>query len=199
MGWVNPAGLMTPATLISEQARQRYHARREAEAGEIYPTIKLYGRIDDKMERTVLDLVNRSTGAQEFSLLINSDGGLLNPARAIYRTLRSSGRRITARAWGRRCSAATTLLLAGDYRECTSDTIFLLHEVEIALNPGERWTSHRHQQAASSIVGFNKELSKFYSSRTGYWASKFETEMRTEKEMSAERARDDFGLVQFII
>lgn len=161
--------------------------------------IQVLDKIDDNMLKMVERRLASKPAAREISLVINSRGGFVAPAKKIYDALRAHGAFIRARAVHDCCSAAISVLLAGDDREATSDTRFLLHESSIAPVNGVRWTAALHENIAAVLRDDVKEMAEFYWRCTGYTPEKFLAEIRTEQPMSAVRARDHFGLIHRVL
>ena len=196
--WFGP--LSAEARMINLRAMQQREARLSI-TEPVDPdviTIKISGTIGDATAEMVERRLAAAPNAQEISLVIDCRGGTLGAAERIHNLVRRHGAKVTSRALSLCASAATVVLLAGDVRECKSDTEFLLHEVSIEP-AGARWTADHHTQTAARLRASNTRMANFYSERTGYWASKFLAEMRNEAPMTAERARDEFGLVHRIL
>jgi len=133
---------------------------------------------------------------RQIEVIIDSPGGHLQEAQKIYSLLRGCGSHITTRAVGTCASAATIILLAGDWREATATSRFLLHEGEIDPNQAravvgkDRWTADFHLRISKIMNEQNAKLAHFYAGRTGKPVRMFQEAMRAERVLNANEARE---------
>jgi ATP-dependent protease ClpP protease subunit len=122
---------------------------------------------------------------------IESNGGCVECADAIFAALRGHpGYKITNAR--RACaSAAMTILLAGDFRTAEPGTKFLAHQISTRDGAGQaRWTASEHRAMARSLEKSNQKLVSHYAERTGRDARLFAGEIEHERPMTVQRARE---------
>jgi ATP-dependent protease ClpP protease subunit len=141
---------------------------------------------------------------KQIEVVIDSPGGNLQEARKIYALLRGSGKHVSTRAIGTCASAATIILLAGDWREANSTALFGLHEIELeperarpAVGKG-RWTADFHSRISNMMREENAKLASFYAGRSGKPIHMFRQAMTAEKRLSADEAVR-MGLVHAVL
>jgi ATP-dependent protease ClpP protease subunit len=98
----------------------------------------------------------RSRGVRRVECRINSPGGALKDALSIFDMLRAGPFDFIHTIAEDVCaSAATLILLAGDFRQAASHkSAFLLHRASISPPAGtlnQRWTSKKHQAYAARL------------------------------------------------
>lgn len=125
--------------------------------------------------------------ADQIVVRINSEGGSVRQANKIYDALRGYGAHVSVVADKLCASAATIILMAGDFRQAAPNTRFLLHAPEI--DPKERWTAKKHTQVAALLAQHQRNLVDLYSHRTGLEPAVFERELAHEAPMSLSRAK----------
>ena len=129
----------------------------------------------------------------DITVMINSCGGDVRGALAIYRALQRHPASVTTIARGYCASAATIVLLAGSWREAAAGTKLLLHSV--AIRPSDRrWTHRTHAWAAQECAATDEWLAGFYAERTRGKIELWRQEMKNEGYMSIDRACD-LGLI----
>lgn len=86
-------------------------------------------QIGDVTEQTLMDVDNALKGNEPIQLIIDSRGGDLEVAYAIYEKLRNATQEITAVVRGKCYSSATIILLAvkREKRKCSKLSTFLIH------------------------------------------------------------------------
>ena len=84
---------------------------------------------EDSIERVVIQIQKMSTNKpkEPITILINSVGGFVYEAQAIIDTMQQTKTPITTVALGKVMSAAFAIYLAGDYRVCGRNSIFMAH------------------------------------------------------------------------
>ena len=120
---------------------------------------------------------------------IRSEGGSLVQANRIYSALRRHRGHITTVADGQCASAATVILMAGDFRQASAGTRLLLHAPEISpAKPDQRWTADKHRRVSAFLKQWETTLVDLYAERTGRDATAFRAEIGTEQGMHIPRA-----------
>src|SRR6266446_464816 len=80
--------------------------------------------------------------------------------------------------------------MAGDLRQATPGTRFLLHSPEISpLRHDGRWTAGRHQQVGAYLQQWNTALVDMYAARTGQKREILAKEVENESPMFFARAK----------
>lgn len=100
---------------------------------------------------------------KDLTVEINSPGGDVFAASAMYNALRASGKNITAKVMGVAASAASLVLMAGDKRVMPKNTFVMIH------NP---WTvtmgnADELEEAAGVLRKVGEKMSATYAARTG--------------------------------
>jgi len=93
-------------------------------------TILINGDIEeDSIERVLIQIKKMSTQKpkEPITILINSLGGLVFEAQAIIDQMQQTKTPITTIALGKVMSSAFAIYLAGDYRVCGRNSVFLVH------------------------------------------------------------------------
>lgn len=132
-------------------------------------------------------LTSHSTADRIF-VRINSNGGSLPAGERIRSLLRGHGAYVTTIADTVCASAATVVLMAGDFRTSTPNCKLLLHQAEIRPGKG-RWTANVHRRLAAKLDEANAALVKAYTEATGMPARDFLKEIGNEGFMSLARAQ----------
>jgi ATP-dependent Clp protease protease subunit len=97
-------------------------------------TIPIIGEIDDEMfEKVFKNLHILDSTNKEINLIINSPGGDVTQAKAIYDAVRGCNSPITALVYGEACSAASVILQAADVRYATPNSRIMIHVGSEAL------------------------------------------------------------------
>lgn len=131
--------------------------------------------------------LNAHRSASRIFVHITSQGGSLQAADRIRESLREHGAYVTAVADGVCASAATMVLMAGDFRMASPGTRLLLHQASI--EPDGRWTSGVHRRVAAALDVANSKLVTAYAEVSGKMPREFEKEIGNENPMSLTRAR----------
>ncbi|MDM1707703.1 ClpP-like prohead protease/major capsid protein fusion protein [Thiopseudomonas alkaliphila] len=124
--------------------------------------IQIYDVIDDELAKIVQTLA-ASAGTEEIDLLINSPGGGVTAALAIYSVLRAHKGKVTARVHGLCASAATVVMLAADEIILSEHSLLMVH------NP---WTaaegdSNQMRKVADDLDKHSQAMAELYAERTG--------------------------------
>lgn len=137
-------------------------------------SIKALGPESDSTEITVYDEigfwgVNAADFARDLKLvttpkiklLINSPGGSVIDALAIFNQLRASGKHVDVKVMGIAASAGSYLAMAGDHIEMPENTFMWIH------NPitGTYGNAEDHRAAAADLDKFGASLTATYSRR----------------------------------
>ena len=131
----------------------------------------------------------RNPGADQVHLNIESSGGSAHAAEQIYGALKRHRGFKTINANYQCASAATIVLMAGDFRTATPGTELLFHSPEVFPPRNARWTADRHELAARRLRKLNERIVQLYAAATQRDASLFEKEIANENLMSLPRAR----------
>jgi len=100
---------------------------------------------------------------EEIVLHINSVGGALYEAYAIFDFLSSVGKPFIAKAEGTVASAATVIFMIAKVREITKNTIFLIHPP----SNGAYGTADEIEKSADDLRNDENKLAEFYAKYTG--------------------------------
>lgn len=132
--------------------------------------------------------------AERLFISIDSTGGDIKPAFEIYDLLRNHGAYIATIARGVCASAATVLLVAGDFRSADEGTEILIHQGAVNPEGSRRWTAGLHAVAAAQLRKTNAQLIALYTERTGRGSEVFRIEMENEHPLTLYQARK-MGLI----
>ncbi len=184
--------------MVDHYSRYRRGVR---DPGDKPAVIKVRGKIgpDDPVRAATVKfhLGTVFAEAKNIEVVIDSGGGSVSEARQIYALLRSDGRPVTTRVVGECSSAATVVLMAGDYRKSVVSAKFVLHEVEARPLSG-RWTAEAHAKESAFLRTQNAELAKLYAGRTGKPIAEFERAIRKDVPHDAAWARH-MGLIYNVL
>jgi ATP-dependent protease ClpP protease subunit len=139
--------------------------------------------------------------AKEIALIIDCEGGSPVESKAVYSRLRTAGVPIAVRVIGVCASAATDLLLSGDYREASSGALFCIHETALdppPKNSGERWTADKHRGIAAWLDQHSEDRLHFIAARTGTEIEDLRPHHKAEHVLAATAARR-LGLIHVIV
>jgi ATP-dependent protease ClpP protease subunit len=100
---------------------------------------------------------------EEIVLHINSVGGALYEAYAIFDFLSSVGKPFISKAEGTVASAATVIFMIAKVREITKNTIFLIHPP----SNGAYGTADEIEKSADDLRNDENKLAEFYAKYTG--------------------------------
>jgi ATP-dependent Clp protease protease subunit len=121
-----------------------------------YPsrTVFITGSIDRDMYNTVsknLHILNNTTGT--ITIWINSDGGCVIQALAIYDIIRAMKNHVRIIVFGEASSSASFILQAGDER-------LMMPSCDLMLHLGEECHPSNHPKITERWIKHNKELQK---------------------------------------
>jgi ATP-dependent protease ClpP protease subunit len=125
--------------------------------------------------------------ADRIFVRITSRGGSVNAAEGIRNALRDHGGYVTTIADEVCASAATIVLMAGDFRIASPGSHILLHQA--SLDPRTRWTADKHRRIAQKLDHANAALTAAYARATGKPIEEFKKEIANERPMPLSRAR----------
>ncbi|MEJ8573463.1 Clp protease ClpP [Microbaculum marinum] len=127
--------------------------------------------------------------ASQIVVRLNSTGGSVHEAQAIYDALVRHRARVTVRVTDTCASAATIILLAGDERIAPPDATVMLHGIEVPLPTGaRRWTAERYAETAAHLRDEQRRLINLFARRTGGRRAFFEAQFKDERPMHPETA-----------
>lgn len=135
------------------------------------------------VERALAD--NRR--ADRIFVRIDSEGGSVDAAEGIRSALRHHGAYVTAIADEVCASAATLILMAGDFRLAAPGSLILLHQASV--DASTRWTADQHRRVAQKLDRANAVLTAAYARTTGKPLGEFRKEIANERPMPLSRAR----------
>ncbi|PRH86928.1 hypothetical protein C5L14_16715 [Labrys okinawensis] len=119
-----------------------------------------------------------------FLLRINSPGGDVMDAMAIYSMLKASRARITARIEGIAASAASLIAMAADYIEIAPNAFMLIHmPYTTATGSADDLAT-----AAGDLKRMSDSYAKIYSARSGQSVAAVKALMDEDRLMSADEA-----------
>lgn len=127
----------------------------------------------------------KAQAGKDILVSINSPGGSVFDALAMYNALRAHGSRITTRVMGVAASAASFLFLAGDTREMPGNTFLMVHHpLTLAAGNAEelRGTADLLDKIAASLIGI-------YTARTGQGEDDIRAMLDAETWLTAAEAQ----------
>ncbi len=161
--------------------------------------IFLGGPIDDNVANAVIAqllFLDSQNGKEDIKLYINSPGGSVSSALAIYDTMQYSKADVSTICIGLAASAGALLLTAGakGKRLCLPNSEILLHQV-MGGAQGQAADVAIH---AKHIIKIKERMNKIIAKHTGQPHSKIEKDTDRDYFMSAEEAKD-YGVIDKII
>lgn len=134
---------------------------------------------------------------KEIQLYINSPGGILTSALAIYDTMQYIKSPVSTVCVGLAASGAAVLLAAGEKgkRFALPNSEILLHQVAVSGVSGE---AVEIEIAAKQIVKLKNKINKILSKHTGQPLKKIEKDTDRDYYLSAEEAKE-YGLIDEVI
>ena len=124
----------------SKGSNKRFWNFRDAANENAAPELILYGDIasetwwgDEIMPRQFTEELNALGNVPEIVVRINSGGGDVFAANAIYTRLKDNAAKITVKIDGWAASAATIVAMAGDVIEIPGNGVFMVHDPSIGL------------------------------------------------------------------
>jgi ATP-dependent Clp protease protease subunit len=120
----------------------------------------ILGDTSEKFLQILHDVSSKKTGKKNLNIMINSPGGSLSDALAIYTMLecykKTFKTTVTTFTYGICASAAIYIYLAGNERKCLSNTVFFMHDIQCDY-PG--FKSGQAMIAANKLVKHQCKLS----------------------------------------
>ena len=134
-----------------------------------------------------LDMLKSGIGSEDVTnieLEINSLGGDLIEALAIYDTLKTSNARVKAKIIGSTASAGTVIAMGADEIEISENSNFLIHRASTlaAGNVDEM------ERAADELAMWDEKLLNIYQKRTGKRKSQISDLMKQDKWLTSTEA-----------
>lgn len=124
----------------SQPKNKHFWSFRAAAEENAAPELILYGDIssdtwwgDEVTPRQFSDELNALGAVPEIVVRINSGGGDVFAANAIYTRLKDNAAKITVKIDGWAASAATIIAMAGDVIEIPGNGVFMIHEAKMGL------------------------------------------------------------------
>ncbi len=155
-------------------------------AAEIY----LYGIIgqdwfgEGVSAKQFADDLKKVKSAKTIDLRINSEGGEVFAAKAIYTLLRDHGARVIVHVDGLAASAASYIAMAGDEILIAESAFFMIHEAR----GGVRGTASDMRRTADMVEQVNASILETYVARTGKDAAAIKSMMADETWFTGKEA-----------
>jgi ATP-dependent Clp protease protease subunit len=124
--------------------------------------------------------------AKNIDVTINSPGGSLFDALAMYNGLRNHGATITTKVMGVAASAASVVFMAGDKRVMPENTFLMVHNCIGPL----KGNADEHREFADTLDNINQSIIKTYVARTGKTEDEVKALLDAETFLSAQEAKD---------
>jgi ATP-dependent protease ClpP protease subunit len=144
-----------------------------------------------------LEKLKNSIGSDDISnieLEINSLGGDLIEALAIYDSLKTSNAKVKAKIVGSTASAGTVIAMAADTVEITENSNFLIHRASTMAGG----TVDDMEKAAQQLEMFDAQLLNIYQKKTGKRKSQLSGLMKDDKWIKPTEALE-WGFVDKVI
>lgn len=135
-------------------------------------------------DRSFIDRLEAAGDAQSIALTINSRGGEVDHALAIYNYLRNHKARVTVRIDGIAASAASIIAMAGDEIVMPANALMMVHS-PWAFAAGN---ADELRRAADDLDKFESALIETYQARTGKDAESIKALLSAETWMTAAEA-----------
>ena len=159
--------------------------------------IILSGEIDERKTQQFikyLTLLSAQDPAEHITIYISTYGGDMYEMNAMYDTMRLVRCPIHTIGIGKVMSAGVLLLAAGDKRSVTQNTSIMMHQVSVE--------AHGTLSDLSVEVKYTKHMQdtmyKLYSKYTGRPIKQLETDLKSDKYLSASEAVE-YGIVDEIL
>lgn len=161
--------------------------------------IFINGQIDDSMSCLVvaqLLFLEAENPDKDIAMYINSPGGVVTSAMAMYDTMQYIKPRVSTICIGQACSCGSLLLTAGEkgMRYALPNSRIMIHQV-IGGFRGQATDAAIHLEEMLSI---KRRLNEIYAYHTGKDYSIIEQSMERDNFMSPQEAKE-FGLIDEII
>ena len=161
--------------------------------------IFLSGVINDDLSNTIiaqLIFLDKQDGKEDIQLYINSPGGVVSSALAIYDTMNYVKRDVSTTCVGLAASAASLLLSSG-----AKNKRYILPNAEVLIHQvmgGAEGQASDIDISAKHILKVKDRLNKILAKNTGQKLLKVEKDSDRDYYMSAEEARK-YGIVDKIV
>ena len=126
-------------------------------------------------DKVAAQLKGTADGKKKVRVRINSLGGDIDEALAIYELLLSMGDRVTTECYGRCASAATVIAMGGHQRLMSRYALFLVHKCWSGVVGNENVL----EEALDEQRSINDRLAQIYADRTGTDKAKIEELMNS--------------------
>lgn len=159
--------------------------------------IYVYGEISEYAQSSLQNVVNQiqsQAKAESYEVHIHSPGGDVMEGFAIFDALRSTGKQITTKIEGLCASIATVVAMAGDKREMTENSEFLIHN-PWGMTIGD---SKEVSKYAGELEKIENKLVDFYKRYTNLEEQVIRDYMNNETLFSSAEAKE-YGFVDTII
>lgn len=150
------------------------------------PEILLYGSISSQQswwdDRVTPALFNQELAAlgdvPEIVVRINSGGGDVFAANAIYTRLKDHNAHITVKVDGWAASAATIIAMAGDTIKIASNGVFMIHDPSMTV--WDTFKAEDFEKMAQELKVIKQSIVNTYAAKTGKETEEIETLMADE-------------------
>jgi ATP-dependent protease ClpP protease subunit len=139
---------------------------------------------------TVRADVEATPGATEVDVIINSPGGSYIEGFAIHDYLRSLNIKIHSKVIGMCASIATIPMLAGDTREMSANSEFVIHNPWLDPSAMSGMEADEIIKLGNEVKAAETKMLAFYVERTGADKAVIEALMKQDSKLSAERAKE---------
>jgi ATP-dependent Clp protease, protease subunit len=161
--------------------------------------IFINGQVDDNMSSLVvaqLLFLEAENPDKDIAMYINSPGGVVTSAMAMYDTMQYIKPRVSTICIGQACSCGSLLLTAGEkgMRFSLPNARIMIHQVVGGFR-GQATDAQIHLEEMLSV---KRKLNEIYSYHTDRPYNEVEISMERDNFMSPQEAKD-FGLIDEII
>ena len=157
--------------------------------------INVFGRIGEEINANwISSFLNYAE--EDITVKINSYGGNISEAHAIFNLLRDYKGKVTIEIIGMCASAATIIAMAGDIIKMKSNALFMIHETSIFLSDIVQTSDL--SKIVESLSKMNETLIDVYSARSKISKEEIRSMLKQETWMTAEEARKK-GFIDEII
>lgn len=111
----------------------------------------------------IREQINQAKDNEPLEFQISSPGGYIYDGLEIFNLIKGYPGQTTTTAIGMAASMASYLLMAGDVKKATSNSIFMIHNAR-AFTGGDQ---NAHRKLANILEGMSKMLAQEYVSQTG--------------------------------
>ena len=168
---------------------------RAAEEESAAPELILYGDIasetwwgDEVTPRQFSDELNALGAVSEIVVRINSGGGDVFAANAIYTRLKDHAAKITVKIDGWAASAATIIAMAGDVIEIPGNGVFMVHDPKMGAMG--YFSAEDFKKAAAELDVIKQSIVNGYTLKTGKSAEEIAAIMSAETWYDGKQAVD---------